>query len=96
MNDIFESEPMGGHGRIAYIKPTDAAEARAQGIIPRGVKVPDGVKLYVLHAVDGSVLTLWVDTLCIHGDTPGAATIASAVRQALAGAGIDVAAPARA
>ncbi len=42
--------------RIAYIKPTDAAEARAQGIIPDGIKVPDGVKLYVLHAVDGSVL----------------------------------------
>jgi lactam utilization protein B len=42
------------------------------------------------------VLTLWVDTLCIHGDTPGAETIASAVRQALAGAGIEVTAPARA
>ena len=59
-NNIFEidetQERSFGGGRIAYIKPTDAAEARAQGIIPRGVKVPDGVKLYVLHAVDGSVL----------------------------------------
>ncbi len=45
-------------------------------------------------AVDGSVLTLWVDTLCIHGDSPGAVAMATAVRQAMAGAGIDVVAPA--
>jgi 5-oxoprolinase (ATP-hydrolysing) subunit A len=47
-------------------------------------------------AVDGSVLTLWVDTLCIHGDSPGAVAMAAAVRQAMARAGIDVVAPARA
>ncbi|MGD0746468.1 MAG: 5-oxoprolinase subunit PxpA [Acidimicrobiales bacterium] len=45
---------------------------------------------------DGSVLTLWVDTLCIHGDTPGAVPIATAVREALVGSGIDVIAPAHA
>jgi hypothetical protein len=42
--------------RIAYIKPTGVEEARRQGIIPDGIKLPDGVKLYVLHAVDGRVL----------------------------------------
>lgn len=30
------------------------------------------------------------DTLCIHGDTPGAAAIAQAVRQALEGAGMTI------
>ena len=45
---------------------------------------------------DGSVLTLWVDTLCIHGDTPDAVPIATAVREALVGSGIDVIAPAHA
>ncbi|HEY2068471.1 MAG TPA: DUF1150 family protein [Rhizomicrobium sp.] len=52
----FDAERFAGPARLAYIKPTDAAEARRQGIIPEGIKVPDGVKLYVLHAVDGSVL----------------------------------------
>ena len=33
-----------------------------------------------------------IDTLCVHADTPGAATILVAVRQALTGAGIEVAA----
>ena len=47
-------------------------------------------------AHDGSVLTLWVDTLCIHGDSPGAVAIATAVRTALADVGIEVIAPARA
>ena len=47
-------------------------------------------------ASDGSVLTLWVDTLCIHGESPDAVAIATAVRAALAESGIDVVAPARA
>jgi hypothetical protein len=42
--------------RIAYIKATPAGEARRQGILPPGIRVPDEVKLYVLHASDGRVL----------------------------------------
>jgi 5-oxoprolinase (ATP-hydrolysing) subunit A len=45
-------------------------------------------------AFDGSLLTLWVDTLCIHGDSPGAVAIATAVRAAMVGAGFEVTAPA--
>jgi UPF0271 protein len=44
-------------------------------------------------ASDGTVLPLRADTLCIHGDTPGAAAIARAVREALAAAGVDVRRP---
>lgn len=42
--------------RIAYIKPTGADEARRLGLIPANLDLPDGMKLYVLHAEDGSVL----------------------------------------
>ncbi len=45
-------------------------------------------------AVDGSEITLDADTLCIHGDTPGAPALARAVRAALGHAGVDVRAPA--
>lgn len=45
-----------------------------------------------LEAVDGSVLDLAPETLCIHGDTPGAVRLAERVRAALEGAGIRVAA----
>ena len=42
--------------RMAYIKPTPALEARRLGILPPGIKIPDDMKLYVLHASDGRVL----------------------------------------
>ena len=42
--------------RFAYIKPTGDEEAHRLGIIPPGITLPEGAKLYVLHAVDGSVL----------------------------------------
>ena len=43
-------------GRIAYIKPTGSAEAHRLGLIPPGIELPPGAKLYVLHASDGSIL----------------------------------------
>src|SRR5207253_1083209 len=43
-----------------------------------------------VRAHDGSFLDLVVDTLCLHGDTPGAAAIAVAVRAALDEAGVKV------
>jgi UPF0271 protein len=39
---------------------------------------------------DGSVLELRADTLCLHGDTPGAVENAQAVRAALEAAGVRV------
>jgi hypothetical protein len=42
--------------RITYIKPTGSDEAHRLGLIPPGIELPPGVKLYVLHAIDGSVL----------------------------------------
>lgn len=41
-------------------------------------------------AVDGSVVRLELDTICVHGDTPGAANLAARIRTALAEAGVDV------
>ena len=44
-------------------------------------------------AVDGTSVSVRADTICIHGDTPGAAALARAVRQALTAAGIEVRPP---
>jgi UPF0271 protein len=43
-----------------------------------------------VRASDGTFLPLEVDTLCIHGDTPGAPAIAEAVRAAFARESIQV------
>lgn len=47
-----------------------------------------------IATIDGEPLCLDVDTLCLHGDTPGAADIAKAVSTGLADAEIKVASPA--
>jgi hypothetical protein len=56
MTDNIETEMAIGQGRIAYIKPTGSEEAHRLGLIPDHVELPQGMKLYVLHAEDGSVL----------------------------------------
>lgn len=40
---------------------------------------------------DGTEIAVRADTLCIHGDTPGAVEIATAIRAAFAAAGIELA-----
>ncbi len=43
-------------------------------------------------ALDGSSVALTAESICCHGDTPGAAAIAAAVRAALTDAGVTIAA----
>ncbi len=45
-----------------------------------------------LVAVDGTVLTMEADSICVHGDSPGAVAMARAVHAALTGAGVLIAA----
>jgi UPF0271 protein len=41
-------------------------------------------------AVDGTVVQVRPDSLCIHGDTPGAVEMAAAVRTGLEAAGVEL------
>jgi 5-oxoprolinase (ATP-hydrolysing) subunit A len=43
-----------------------------------------------VRTADGSPIEVNAETICIHGDTPGAPEIARAVRNALEGAGVAV------
>jgi UPF0271 protein len=48
------------------------------------------VREQAVDAIDGSTVPLIVDTICVHGDTPGAAELAARIRKAFEDAGIDV------
>jgi len=61
---------------------TDPADAVRQAL--------SFVKNGGVTAVDGTFLKIAVDTLCVHGDTPGAPEIARAVRDAFAKAKVKV------
>jgi UPF0271 protein len=41
-------------------------------------------------AIDGSIVRLRAETICVHGDTPGADELAAKMRAALENAGITV------
>lgn len=66
--------------RLAGALLTDPAAAAQQALS----LVRDGR----VRAHDGSFLPIEADTLCVHGDTPGAAAILRAVRAALVAEGI--------
>ena len=56
-------------------------------IVARAVRmIADGVVM----AVDGTPVPIAVDTLCVHGDTPGAAALGRRLRDGLKAAGIRV------
>jgi UPF0271 protein len=60
---------------------TDPAEVAARAVrMARGSVV----------ATDGSELRLDAVSTCLHGDTPGAAALARAVRAALTAAGVPI------
>lgn len=49
--------------------------------------VSDGV----IEAVDGTEVVIAADSICVHGDTPGAVEVARAVRERLVGSGVAIA-----
>ena len=65
----------------AVLAGDDAIATRAVRLATDGVVLAD----------DGTEIRVEVDSLCVHGDTPGAVAMASAVRSALAAAGVQVA-----
>jgi len=58
-------------------------------VVERAVRM---VKEKQVITVDGETIALQADTICLHGDTPGAAELARAVRKGLEAAGIQIAA----
>jgi 5-oxoprolinase (ATP-hydrolysing) subunit A len=48
------------------------------------------VRSGLVTAVDGSVIPITVESVCVHGDSPGAVRITAAVRRRLADEGVEV------
>lgn len=51
-------------------------------------RVADMVESGEVRAIDGSRITVAVESVCVHGDSPGAVQIANAVRDRLTAAGV--------
>ncbi|MCI2957780.1 LamB/YcsF family protein [Agromyces atrinae] len=74
-------------GRLAPRSSEGALLTDPAAVIERALGI---VRDHRIVAVDSTLLEVRADSLCVHGDTPGAATLAAAVRTALESAGVRI------
>jgi 5-oxoprolinase (ATP-hydrolysing) subunit A len=90
MRPVAEGFADRGYTRDGRLVPRRQAGALVQDpavVADRAVRMAtDGVVV----AVDGTPLLMPVESVCVHGDTPGAVHLARAVRSALSAAGVTV------
>jgi len=90
--EAFADRAYTGDGRLAPRKLRGAVIHDPRKVRERVLKL---VKTGIVVSIEGDDIRLDADTVCVHGDTPGAWEIAKAVKEALEGAGIRVSAVGR-
>ena len=87
VNEVFADRAYRPDGRLvsrreagAVITDPDLVAARVRAMVVDGV----------IEAVDGTHLDFEIGSICVHGDTPGAVSIALAARAALLEAGATI------
>jgi len=87
VHEVFADRAYEDDGSLMSRRKPGAVLHNASEIAQRVVRmVQDGAVV----SVTGKVIKMRTDTVCIHGDTPGAVDIARGVRQALKDGGIEV------
>ena len=88
VHEVFADRAYEDDGSLVSRRKPGAVLHGASEIAQRVVRmVQDGAVV----SITGKVIKMRTDTVCIHGDTPGAVDIARGVRQALKDSGIAVA-----
>ena len=75
-------------GRLVPRSRPGAVLTDPAAVAERGWRIATGA---AIASDDGSPLILDVESLCVHGDTPGAVTLARALREFLSGRSVEVA-----
>jgi UPF0271 protein len=87
--EVFADRAYEADGSLARRSTPGAVIHDATAVVSRAVRMlEDGV----VEARDGTVVPLEADTICVHGDTPGAAHLAASLRAGLKAAGVTVSA----
>jgi UPF0271 protein len=86
--EAFADRAYTPEGTLVSRRQAGAVLEDADGIAARCVRL---VTSGEVEAIDGSVVRVDAQSLCVHGDTPGAVAVARAVRSALEDAGVAVA-----
>jgi UPF0271 protein len=88
VGECFADRAYTADGRLLSRREPGAVLTDPDEVAARAVRMATGGEVV---AVDGSVVRLDARSLCLHGDTPGAAGLARRVRAALEAAGVRLA-----
>lgn len=86
--EVYSDREYNADGTLVSRKIPGSVITDGQRIVERAIQM---VKNGEVVAIDGTILTVPVHTICVHGDTPGAARLVADLRQGLNHADIDVA-----
>ncbi|TWH34749.1 MULTISPECIES: 5-oxoprolinase subunit PxpA [unclassified Aminobacter] len=95
VEEVFADRAYTADGQLVSRTKPGAVLHDVEAVAQRAlVMARDGI----VEAIDGTTVRLNAQSICVHGDSPNAVAMARAVRQALDGAGIEIApfAPGRA
>src|SRR5262245_54773788 len=85
--EVFADRAYEPDGSLASRRKPGSVIHDPDAVVARAIRM---VKERSVVAVDGSVVPLEVDTMCVHGDTPGSDDLAAKIRAGLEAAGVAV------
>jgi UPF0271 protein len=85
--EVFADRAYEPDGSLASRRKPGSVIHDATAVVTRAVRM---VKDRTVVAIDGSVVKLEADTICVHGDTPGSDDLAAKIRAGLEAAGVIV------
>jgi UPF0271 protein len=85
--EVFADRAYEPDGSLASRRKPGSVIHDATAVVARAVRM---VKDRTVVAIDGSLVSLEAETICVHGDTPGSDDLAAKVRAGLEAAGVIV------
>ena len=85
--EVFADRAYEADGSLASRRKPGSVIHDADAVVARAVRM---VKDRTVVAIDGSIVRLDADTICVHGDTPGSDVLAAKIRRGFEAAGISV------
>jgi UPF0271 protein len=85
--EVFADRAYEADGSLASRRKPGAVVHQVDVVVSRAIRM---VKDHTVVAVDGAVVELEADTICVHGDTPDSDDLAAKLRAGLETAGVTV------
>ena len=85
--EVFADRAYNADGSLTSRRTPGSVIHHVDAVVSRAIRM---VKDHTVVAVDGAVVEVEADTICVHGDTPGSDELAAKLRLGLETAGVTV------